>query len=146
MLGNLARWLRFAGFDATYDPATDDRSLAQVAREQGRWLVTRDRRLAASAGPRVLLVRATRLEDQVAELRSRLPLVPVPGQSFSRCSRCNGVLGEVERGRVADRVPPYVATHASRFRMCQGCGRVYWQGTHTARIARRVAELFPDAS
>jgi uncharacterized protein with PIN domain len=32
--------------------------------------------------------------------------------------------------------------HASRFLACSGCGRVYWRGTHPARIARTLREWF----
>jgi len=39
-------------------------------------------------------------------------------------------------------VPPYVAVHASRFFACPGCGRVYWPGTHSSRIARTLNAWF----
>lgn len=142
MLGTLARWLRFAGFDVSYDATLDDSELAAQAREQGRWLLTRDRRLAAAAGPRVLLVRSGRLEEQIAEVRARLPLEITPRRAFSRCSRCNGVLREATPDEVHTRVPPYVLAHAPRFVVCDGCHRVYWPGTHTSRIARRIERLF----
>ena len=142
MLGTLARWLRFAGFDTSYDPNLPDPALAAVARQEGRWLLTRDRRLAAAAGPRVILLRQPDLARQVGELRGRLALFLDPQRIFTRCSRCNGVLEPVERGDVARRIPPYVAAHAERFVLCPGCQRVYWPGSHTQRIADRIRELF----
>ena len=143
MLGSLARWLRFAGFDVRYDAGTPDPALAALARAEGRWLLTRDRRLASSAGPRVVLIRAARLADQAAELRRRLALVGRPERFFSRCAVCNGVLGELERESVAGKVPPYVEATAASFRGCPDCGRVYWAGTHVGRIAARLRSLFP---
>jgi hypothetical protein len=142
MLGTLARWLRFAGFDTAYDPSLPDPALAAAARREGRWLLTRDRRLAAGAGPRVVLLRHGDLAGQVGELRRRLGLVADPGRAFTRCSRCNGTLEPVEAEAVADRVPPYVAAHAGRFVLCPGCRRVYWPGTHAQRISDRIRELF----
>lgn len=136
MLGSLARWLRFAGFDTIYEPALGDHGLAARSRAEGRWLLTRDRELAARAGPRVVLIRTRDLDGQVAELARRLDLAPPA--PLSRCSRCNGALRDATRDEVAPLVPPYVAAHAGSFRRCQGCGQVYWRGTHTPRIEARL--------
>lgn len=144
MLGGLARWLRFAGFDVAFDPLLGDAELAGQARAEGRWLLTRDRRLAAAAGPRVVLLRAGGTAALVAELRSRLPLAADPARFLTRCSRCNGELAAAPAEAVRDRVPPYVAAHAARFLVCAGCGKVYWRGTHRERIERTLRALFGD--
>ena len=138
MLGRLARWLRFAGCDASYDPSLSDPALAGQARAEGRWLLTCDRRLAALAGPRVVLLRGTGVAAQIRELRQRLPFPLEPERFLTRCSHCNGTLAEVGREAARDRVPPYVAAHAARFVACSRCGRLYWPGTHAARIARQL--------
>lgn len=142
MLGSLARWLRFAGFDTFYDPKVDDVQLAALARSEGRWLLTCDRRLAARAGPRVLLLSGATLAEQVAELRSRLALAVDEARFFTRCSACNGEVAPVSREAVLHLVPPYVAAHAPRFSRCASCGRVYWPGTHEPRIRRTLQALF----
>lgn len=142
MLGSLARWLRFAGFDTFFDAGLPDTALAARARHEGRWLITADRRLAATAGPRSLLLTAKGLAAQVAEVRRRTPMTVDPARFFTRCSRCNGAMREASRGEVIDLVPPYVAATADRFRRCEGCARVYWPGTHTVRIAETLASLF----
>jgi uncharacterized protein len=134
MLGSLARWLRFFGFDTTYlEPGVPDPVLSQTARSEERWLLTRDRELS-SVGPRTLLVRSETLNDQLVEVLSRLSLRPTATLERSRCGECNGVLQEVERKEVAPVLPPFVLATAPRFRRCAGCGRVYWPGTHGARI------------
>lgn len=142
MLGRLARWLRFAGFDTTFLPDTPDPAVAGEARAEGRWLLTRDRRLAAAAGPRVVLLRTRTVGEQVAELRVRLPLAACPERFLTRCSCCNDALVEVSREAVRNRVPPFVAMRASRFFSCPGCGRVYWPGTHPQRITRTLEAWF----
>jgi len=45
MLGKLARWLRILGYDVAYDPNADDEALVQRAVNEGRILLTKDRRL-----------------------------------------------------------------------------------------------------
>ncbi len=138
MLGRLARWLRFAGFDVSFDPSLPELPLAGLARGEGRWLLTCDRRLASFAGPRVVLLRRAGVAEQMRELRERLPLDVDPARFLTRCSCCNGTLEEVAREAAQNRVPPYVAVHAPRFMACNRCGRLYWPGTHASRIARQL--------
>ncbi|MCS7182422.1 MAG: Mut7-C RNAse domain-containing protein [Thermoanaerobaculum sp.] len=142
MLGSLARWLRFAGFDTLYAPHVDDWQLAARAHAEGRWLLTRDRVLAARTGPRVVCLTAATLEGQVAELRRRLGLEVRQEEFCTRCSHCNGLLRPASQEEVRGLVPPFVATHASHFARCTLCGRVYWPGTHFPRILRRLEQLF----
>ena len=141
MLGSLARWLRFFGFDAAYlEPGVEDLELAELARGEGRWLLTRDHELA-SLGPRTMLVRAEALEDQLVEVLSRLGLEPEPNLESSRCGECNGALEPVGRDQVSRTVPPYVLATVDRFRRCSGCGRIYWPGTHVDRIVRTMTAV-----
>jgi uncharacterized protein with PIN domain len=141
MLGSLARWLRFFGYDAVFlAPGIEDSELAARARTESRWLLTRDHELA-SLGPRTMLVRAEALEDQLAEVFSRLGLQPDAKLECSRCGECNGRLEEVSRDQVRGLVPPYVLAAAPRFHRCTECARIYWPGTHTARIVERMESV-----
>jgi uncharacterized protein with PIN domain len=141
MLGSLARWLRFFGFDTLYPaPGPEDSVLAEKARNEDRWLLTRDHELA-SAGPRSLLVRAASLEDQLVEVFDRLGLRPSPSLDHARCGECNGGFEEVSREDVAGVVPPYVLATSPRFRRCKDCGRVYWPGSHGERLLERMREV-----
>jgi uncharacterized protein len=146
MLGGLARWLRLAGLDTAFDPRLDDPELKATARHEGRWLLTRDRALAATAGPRVVLLHAADTNGQLEELLRRLALEVDPRQFFTRCSRCNGELAAVARETVAELLPPFVAAHESRFVRCGSCGQVYWPGTHHARILARLEALMEQAT
>jgi hypothetical protein len=141
MLGSLARWLRFFGYDTGFlGPELADEEVAARARDEGRWLLTRDRELAA-VGPRTLLVRSEDVESQLVEVFGRLGLSPSAGLEGSRCSECNGELAPAERDELSELVPPYVLATAERFRRCTGCGRVYWPGTHTERIVQTMAAI-----
>jgi uncharacterized protein with PIN domain len=134
MLGSLARWLRFFGYDSAFMPPTaTDAEVADRSRNEGRWLLTRDRELAA-VGPKTMLVRCEQVEGQLVEVFRRLDLEPVADLEMARCGECNGVLESATGDQVADVVPPYVLRTAGRFSRCPGCGRVYWPGTHSERI------------
>ena len=145
MLGSLARWLRLFGYDALYlAPGVDDRELARRAREESRWLLTKDHELA-SVGPRTMLIRTEDLEEQLSEVFGRLELKPAATLDHARCGECNGCLHEVSRDEVAEVAPPFVLKTAPRFSRCDGCGRIYWPGTHgqwmLARMERVVARV-----
>ncbi len=141
MLGSLARWLRLCGYDCLYlGTEPEDAELARIARLEDRWLLTRDRELAA-AGPKTQMVDAGILEAQLAEVLSRHSLPEPQDLEDSRCSDCNGLLEEVTAAEVAAAVPPYVLESAERFRRCSGCARVYWPGTHGEQIHIRFARV-----
>lgn len=141
MLGSLARWLRFCGYDCLYlGTEPEDAELARIARLEDRWLLTRDRELA-SVGPKTQMVKSGILEAQLAEVLHRHSLPAPEDLEHSRCSECNGPLEEVTADEVASVVPPYVLESAERFRRCGDCSRVYWPGTHGEQIHVRFARV-----
>jgi uncharacterized protein with PIN domain len=58
---------------------------------------------------------------------------------FQRCTECNTPVEEVAGETVADRVPARLAGQV-RFTRCPGCGRVYWEGSHTRRMRRALEQ------
>ncbi len=141
MLGSLARWLRLFGYDTLFcEPGLPDRDLALRAREEGRWLLTRDRELAAT-GPKTLMVRGAGLEAQLEEVFLRLDLSPPPDLEGARCAECNGELEPVPAEAVAEVVPPHVRRTSPRFSRCRRCERVYWPGSHSERILETMARV-----
>jgi uncharacterized protein with PIN domain len=141
MLGSLARWLRLCGYDCLYlGTEPEDAELARIAEAENRWLLTRDHELAA-AGPKSQMVRAGTLEGQLAEVLQRHRLPGPEDLDESRCGECNGTLESVAREEIEAVVPPYVLATAERFRRCDGCGRIYWPGTHGEQIHVRFARV-----
>jgi len=139
MLGRLAVWLRLLGFDAFYEPHVEDAALARRALEEGRALLTRDRALPeAFRLPDVHVVAAQEVRAQLREVAARYGLARF-ARPFSRCSLCNAPLEPVAPEAARAHVPPRVATAAAAFLRCPACGRLYWEGSHVARM-RRVAE------
>ncbi len=138
MLGTLARWLRFMGYDTAYPGPMDDSELIAKAREEGRILVTRDKELAARL-PGSLRVRSDVLEEQIRELAKVLPLRLV--DPLSRCSLCNVLLEPVGAEEVRSLVPEGVLSRHQEFWRCGSCGRVYWQGSHWDKMVERLNSL-----
>lgn len=139
MLGRLAKWLRLLGYDTLYLPHVDDPTLARLARAQDRILLTRDVELTRRRGIKHLLIESEKVEEQVAQVLRAFKLSA--REAFSRCAECNHRLESVSKEAVRGRVPPYVFSTQERFRRCAQCGRVYWRGTHWARMVAQIEDL-----
>lgn len=138
MLGDLARWLRVLGLDAAYASDVDDATLVRRAIAEDRWLVTRDRRLTDEwRFDGCLVVESEGTLEALREVVDELG-IEGPRPLFARCLECNAYLVEAGPEAIARRVPPHVRRTRERFRACPDCGRVYWEGSHTERMRRRV--------
>lgn len=139
MLGRLAIWLRLLGYDTRYEAAASDAHLARIARAENRVLLTRDVELTRRRAIRALLIASEQVEEQVRQVFGAFNLTA--RQAFSRCAECNHPLQDVSKEAVRDLVPPYVFHTQERFRRCPQCARIYWRGTHWARILEQMQDL-----
>jgi uncharacterized protein len=140
-IGRLARLLRVLGFDVWWSSDADDQTLADISREQHRILLTRDRgllkRRAITHG---LFVHADQAEEQTLEVIRRLDLRERLAP-LTRCVRCNGRLATVTKDEVIDQLEPLTRQHYDEFSRCAECGRIYWPGSHYARLCSLVGRL-----
>jgi uncharacterized protein len=140
MLVRLARLLRAAGYDtALAEGGASDRALRELAREEGRVLVTRDRDLARLAEPHSVLITRPGVDGEAQTLTQALPidwtLAP-----FTRCVMDNTPLADAAPDEIA-RMPKETQAAPGPFRACPACGRLYWPGSHVKRIAARLERL-----
>lgn len=138
MLGSLARWLRFMGYDTAYPEPGPDRALIDRVRSEGRILLTRDKELARRVSGSIQ-IRSDELDEQIREVAGALSLRLV--DPLSRCSICNEVLLPVSRDDVKDTVPEVVRSRHQEFWRCSKCRRVYWQGSHWDKMVARLNEF-----
>ena len=139
MLGRLATWLRLMGYDTLYLPEADDAELARVARAEDRVLLTRDVELTRRRGIRPLMIESDKVEEQLFQVFRHSKLTA--RHAFSRCARCNVPLDPVGKADVRNHVPRYVFESQERFLRCPHCCRVYWRGTHWARILSQIEDM-----
>jgi uncharacterized protein with PIN domain len=146
MLGRLARWLRLLGFDCAWEADIEDEVLVRRALDEERVLLSRDRALIDQWRVSDLhLVRSENVAEQLREVIDRFSLAG-RARPLSRCSRCNALLRSTTPEQVPGRIPPRVLARRRVFRVCPGCHRVYWEGTHTDRIRRLLDEVSPGAA
>ena len=140
-LGKLARHLRMAGFDTQWSSDWDDDEIVRRSGADRRTILTRDKGMLRRRDvERGYFVRATESEAQLAEVLRALQLEALVS-AFTRCRECNVILEEVAKGEVIDRLPEKVRRSYERFRRCPGCDRVYWEGTHFARMRAVLSRL-----
>lgn len=146
MLGRLAKRLRLAGWDTLYERYIADAQLVSRARDEGRLILTRDRRLLLRRGARegAFLLHANAVDDQWREMLARWPGLVV-GPIFSRCAECNTPIEAADRDAVRELVPPYVYRTHENFYRCPGCGRIYWPGTHLPKIRALLGRPAPTS-
>jgi hypothetical protein len=133
MLGKTARWLRMLGFDTFYDNRASDADLKELCNKENRVLLTRDTMLHQSmAAESSYLVLQNLPRQQLAEISRIFGLAKFKLQP--RCSVCNSELFAIEKIQIREKVPPYVFNSQSNFSQCRQCQRIYWPGTHLAKI------------
>ena len=141
MLGRLAKWLRLLGFDVLYYPDIEDREVIRISREQDRTILTRDTCLLKRRGVRdAVFIKSDHLSEQLLDMKDILDLHD--SDRAERCVVCNGTLSIVsDRDEVQDLVPDYVYHNFENFMRCNGCGKVYWEGSHYKKIRERTGEI-----
>src|SRR5258708_11815161 len=140
-LGKLARHLRMAGFDTLWSNSWDDDAIVARSLAERRTILTRDKgMLRRREVERGYFVRAVESEAQLAEVVRGLQLESLIAP-FTRCRECNVMLEDVPKEEVAARLPEKVRGFYDRFKRCPGCERIYWEGTHFARMQGVLSRL-----
>jgi uncharacterized protein len=141
MLGRLARWLRFLGYDTLYYPDIPDSNLIRLAREQDRFILTRDTRLVKIKGLKdYVLISSNDSIQQLFELLEKLQMKQF--HLFSRCVACNGQLMKIsDKSEVKDAVPEFVFLNFKKFSRCRSCERIFWEGSHPKKFKEKLNQI-----
>jgi uncharacterized protein with PIN domain len=145
MLGRLAKGLRMLGYDTIYYRGEDPHQLIQLARQEGRVILTRNTKLIPKRSEdRIVKVSEDKSLLQLRELIQK-GYISFDGENlFSRCLICNTLLDEIPREEVQGRVPDFIFYQQRKFFQCPQCRRIYWQGSHQKNMGRRIEELFEN--
>jgi len=131
------------GYDVVYFNDLDDDRLIATAAEEDRVLLTRDVRLfrkASVVGVEAFLVKGGSEIEKLAELARGFGLRLEMDVESSRCPKCNAGIRSVSKEEVEDRIPESTSRFYDEFWICEGCGQVYWRGSHWRRISRTLDE------
>jgi uncharacterized protein with PIN domain len=144
-LGTLARNLRLLGFDTTWERDLDDEAIVDIAGEERRIILTRDKGVLKNS--RVTHGYWVRNTDPMEQLDEVVRAIDLSGgiRPYTRCMECNGELTNVRRSEVSGDVPLQVFLVYRDFKRCRRCRRVYWRGSHLRHLDRIIERARNDA-
>lgn len=142
MLGKLSRWLRLLGYDVLYFHDIEDDELLERAKRSNRILLTKDFTLykrALMSNIEAVMLRGKDLEEDLALLAS-LNLINLEfNENSTRCPLCNAKLRVTrDKDEVKNTVPLNILEKYCFFWICDGCGKVYWLGSHWNSINKSL--------
>jgi len=151
MLGKLAKWLRFMGYDTLYPRNIDninDEKIVEIASKEDRIILTRDYQLSQTKRAKAIYIESDNLDEQIRQVVDELNLSDE--MSFTRCAECNSFLKPIEKENIEkekienikDKIPEGVFKLQNEFYICDTCGRIYWKGTHYENIKHKLGTLF----
>ncbi|MFW9921164.1 MAG: Mut7-C RNAse domain-containing protein [Candidatus Thorarchaeota archaeon] len=146
MLGKVALWLRLTGNDTVYSATLDDDEALVISSEEERILLTSDEGLYNRAVDRnlpTMLVRGS-VDEQVAGVFRRYEIRPLVDPSKSRCSKCNGILDELDeenKDQVKELVYDQTFNHYDTFWLCRDCRSVFFQGGYWENIQNYMKRI-----
>jgi uncharacterized protein with PIN domain len=137
-LGKLARLLRLLGLDTAYRTDYEDCLIIQMALNEQRIILTRDRGMLKNRYvERGYCIRSIEPVSQAREVIQRFNL-QMQLNPFTLCTQCNHRVRKVEKAIIAHRLLERTRSAFETFYLCGGCGRIYWKGSHFMRLKARL--------
>jgi hypothetical protein len=143
MLGTLAKWLRIFGFDTYYaNTEISDEELLLIAKKENRTIVTRDKMLIRRGRRENLKVTEIDSTDIDEQLRHVLEDIEINEDIIlSRCIICNTNIKEISKNKVEGKIPENVFKNNEKFWFCPRCDKIYWTGTHTDKMIKKIKKI-----
>ncbi len=138
-LGKLVRWLRLTGFDTVYYDKKGKGTLIIEALRDDRMIVTRTKEKIDDLQKKTIVVTNDDVKEQLNEVIEKAKLKIEEGKMFSRCTLCNCELAAVCKEEIKTLVPKRVYSQQTVFKKCNGCGKIYWQGSHLENIRKVIS-------
>lgn len=138
MLGKAARKMRILGYDTAYTADADSDMMLDKAISSGRTIITasatlHDRAQAAdipsiltpSHPPDVTMRHIIRISGISADINI----------DEARCALCNGKTSPTYH-MSSDGVKAGTISHIKKFRRCEACNHIYWEGAHIRNLQK----------
>ncbi|MDC4224270.1 MAG: hypothetical protein MPW15_08590 [Candidatus Manganitrophus sp.] len=146
-VGHLVRKLRMLGYDTLFINPVDDADLVQMAEQEGRVVISGDRRLFDRRPIRSGKVKGvfdrhlSGSHDPASTDHRGVRLWRRTG-SFIRCLECNTLfLDPKSKEAASEKVPPYVYETIGQYAFCPHCDQFFWEGEHVKRMRALIERL-----
>jgi len=151
MFGKVGRWLRAIGCDVErVDARETDGQIALLQRcaNEGRILITADRKLASRRTPgQVFFIAAKDPQVQFSEVCRQFNIRFNEADFLSRCTACNGIgyyVLTTDEARRRNVCLESTLERVMEFFACKTCDKVYWYGPRSATIVEKFATMFEE--
>jgi len=145
-LGKLTKYLRLCGFDTYYRTDLNDEEIIDRSISDKRAILTRDKGILKNKKvTHGYWIRSQYPRNQLREVFLRFD-IKNPAALFTRCLECNGLLREVTKKEILDRLLPLTRRYYRKFKMCNDCNRIYWNGSHYLNMKRDIKTIFLKTS
>jgi len=140
-VASLAPQLRMLGWDTLLDQKWDDPLIAQISATEKRIVLTRDRGLLMRK--EIVWGRYIRSIDPQEQIREVMQFYGIGKleNALQRCLVCNGILEPVKKEEISQELAPKTRQFYEDFSRCNGCGRIYWEGSHFGKMQEKLSQL-----
>jgi uncharacterized protein with PIN domain len=138
-LQKLAILLRILGFDVLYSQNKDYILVINLAKRENRILLSRVKFLRKL--PWIFYLKEDDLDGQLEQTIKELKLTVKKENIFTRCSKCNNFLQEIQEDEVKREIPFDVFGRGYWFKRCFNCGKIFWNGNHMITLKEKFKEL-----
>ncbi len=140
-LGKLAKYLRLCGFDTIFSTLYEDRELIDIAANEKRIILTCDRGLLKNKKvTHGYWIRSQKNAEQLRDVIHRFDLKEKISL-FTRCLKCNSLTIKVKKEKIIDRLQANTIRYFGDFKICPGCGRIYWNGSHYDNMKKIIEKI-----
>ena len=141
-LGKLAKYLRMFGFDALYKNDYPDNTIREVARNESRIILTRDRGLLTSKDvTHGYCVRTIHPKEQLSEIIDKFDLYS-QFNPLTRCLNCNHPLVNIDKKDIANEIDADTFRIFNEFYKCPDCNKTFWKGSHYEHMNEFIEVTF----
>ena len=142
MLGNIAKKLRFFGFDTLYSANIDDKKILTTLENDNRILITKDEQLFRKASKQNVNTILLSNNDEIEQLTQIKKQLAIDNFSINpnkaRCTLCNSSLVQTDVSQIQNKIPEKVFSSTKNFWKCINCNKIYWEGTHIIKLGKLV--------
>jgi hypothetical protein len=138
-LQKLAILLRILGFDVLYSQNKDYILAINLAKRENRILLSRVKFLRKL--PWIFYLKEDDLDGQLEQTMKELKLTVKKENIFTRCSKCNNFLQEIQEDEVKREIPFDVFGRGYWFKRCFNCGKIFWNGNHMITLKEKIKKL-----
>jgi len=138
-LQKLAILLRILGFDVLYSQNKDYIPVINLAKRENRILLSRVKFLRKL--PWIFYLKKDDLDGQLEQTIKELKLKLKKENIFTRCSKCNNFLQEIQEDEVKREIPFDVFGRGYWFKRCFNCGKIFWNGNHMITLKEKFKKL-----